>query len=140
MQKHETPLELTNDQLKAAALRYIDVLPKAVELLPSADQSLLKGSAGTAYLKLKGHRPLSGEDTERIIQQLGTDADKAIIQRFSLAQDLLSKRLTKNKWIGLIAEQANIPYLTIYRRINKPKDWKPKEIIQVVEVLQRLQV
>lgn len=140
MDDQNTPLELTNDQLKAAALRYVAVLSKAVELLPSADQSLLSGTAGVTYLKQKGHKPLTGEDTEAIIQSLGTVEDKTTIRQFTQAQVQISKRLMNNKWIVLIAEQAKLPYYTINRRVKKPSGWKAEEIIQVVDVLQRLQV
>ena len=140
MEEQNLPLELTNEQLKAAALRYIAVLSKAVELLPSANQSLLTGTTGVTYLKLKGHKPLSEEDTEKIIQSLGTDDDAKAIRLFPQAQDHLSKRLTNNKWIVLIAEQSKIPYWTMKRRISKPSGWKADEMIQVAEVLQRLQV
>lgn len=133
-------LELTNDQIKVVALRYLALLTKAAELLPSADPGLLSGTDGTIYLKQKGHRPLSGEDSERIIQSLGTDDDKVTIARFKQAQAALSKRLTKNKWIGLIVEQSGLPYLKMRRRIAKSEIWKAEEMIQIIDVLQRLQV
>lgn len=135
----ERPLELTNNQLKAITLHYMAIMTKATELLPTADPRLLTGSVGTTYLKQKGHRALSGDDSENIIQSLGTNDDKATIDEFKQAQVALSNQLKKSKWIGLIAELSKIPYLTIYRRIKKPKSWKAEEVIQIADALEKIQ-
>lgn len=140
MEEQDLPLALSDEQIKAAAFRYNAVLLKAIELLPSADPSLLAGTAGTTYLKQKGHRPLSGEDSENIIRALGTEEEKETISRFNQAQQVMSKRLNKNKWIGLIIEQSGLPYLKARRRIAKPELWKADEMIQIVDVLKRLQI
>ncbi len=140
MEEQDLPLEFTRDHLIAAAKRYFAVLEKARQLLPDAEDSLLSGSPGTTYLKKMGHRPLSSEDSEKIIQVLGTKADKEALVEFGQAQQALSKRLKKTKGIGLIMEQADVPYLKLRRRVAKPEMWKPQEMIQVVEVLKRLQL
>lgn len=140
MEEQDLPLEFTRDHLIAAAKRYIAVLQKARQLVPDAGDNLLSGSAGTIYLKKMGHRPLSGEDSERIIHALGSQEDKQALIEFSQAQQALSTRLKKTKGIGLIMEQADVPYLKQRRRVAKPEMWKPEEMIQVVEVLKRLQL
>ncbi|WP_020603021.1 hypothetical protein [Spirosoma spitsbergense] len=84
--------------------------------------------------------PLSEEDSENIILKLGTQTDIETIAQFGQARQSLSQRLKKNKWIGLISEQSGIPYLKVRRRIGKPELWKAGEMIQMAEVLQRLQV
>ncbi|WP_020603020.1 hypothetical protein [Spirosoma spitsbergense] len=40
----------------------------------------------------------------------------------------------------LKVQQADIPYLKQRRRVAKPEMWKLEEMIQVVEVLKRLQL
>ncbi len=140
MEEQDFPLEWTRDHLLVAAQRYITVLEKAKTLLPAAEDRLLSGSAGTVYLKKMGHRPLSGEDSERLIQTLGTDDDKRALISFSQAQQILSERLSKTKGIQFIMEQAGVPYLKQRRRLSKPELWKPHEMIQVVEVLKRMQI
>ena len=140
MEEQDLPLEFTRDHLIDAAKQYTAVLEKIRQLVPDADDSLLSGSAGTIYLKKMNHRPLSGEDNERIIQALGSDEDKQALITFHQAQQALSNRLKKTKGIGLIMEQANVPYLKQRRRAAKPEMWKPEEMIQVVEVLKQLQL
>lgn len=140
MEEQNLSPELTNGQLKIIAIQYEAILEKARQLLPNADQSLLAGTAGTVYLKQKGHRPLSEEDTENIIRALGTEEDKSVLTRFSHARVYLSTRLKKAKWIGLISEQTAIPYLKVRRRIAKPELWTSEEMVLLADVLQRLQL
>ena len=140
MEEQDLPLAFTREHLIAAAKRYIAVFEKARQLMPDADDNLLSGSAGTIYLKKMGHRPLSSEDSERIIQALGSQEDKQALIDFSHAQQAFSTRLKKTKGIGLIMQQADMPYLKQRRRIAKPDMWKPEEMIQVVEVLKRFQL
>ena len=132
------PLELTRDHLLAAANQYIPVAERAKELLGQADDSLLSGSAGTVYLKKMGHRPLSAEDSEKLILTLGSKEDQAALTAFSQAQQALSRRLQRTKGIGFIMEQAGIPYMQLRRRIAKPDLWKPEQVIEVIEVLKKL--
>lgn len=138
MEEQDMPLELTRDHLLAAANQYIPVAEKAKELLSQADDSLLSGSAGTVYLKKMGHRPLSGEDSEKLIQTLGSKEDQAALKLFNQAQQALSQRLQRTKGIGAIMEQAGIPYMQLRRRIAKPDLWKPEQMTEVIEVLKKL--
>lgn len=138
MEEQDMPLEWTRDHLLAAANRYIPVVEKAKELLGQADDSLLSGSAGTVYLKKMGHRPLSGEDSEKLIQTLGSEEDQAVLTTYSQAQEALSQRLQRTKGIGAIMEQAGIAYMQLRRRIAKPELWKPEQMIEVIEVLKKL--
>lgn len=138
MEEQDLPLALTRNQLIKAATQYIDVLKKAKDLLPNVDDKLLAGSAGTIYLKKKGHRPLSSEDSETIIKSLGTDEDRTALAEFAQAQQSLSERLKKTKGIVAVMELAGIPYLQHQRRISKPELWKPEQILKVVEVLKQM--
>jgi hypothetical protein len=140
MEEQDLPLEWTRDHLLTAAKRYIALQDKARELLPMADDSLLSGTPGTVYLKKMNHRPLSGEDSDKIIRALGSDEDKIALATFTQAQQALSERLKKTKGIGLIMEQAAVPYLKQRRRIANPAMWKAEEMISVVETLKRLQL
>jgi thymidylate synthase len=138
MEEQELPLTQTRDHLIKVATQYSEVLKKAKELLPNIDDKLLAGSAGTVYLKKKGHRALSSDDSENIIRALGSDEDKKALIDFAQAQQSLTDRLKKTKNIGAVMEQAGIHYLKQYRRLSKPELWKAEQIIQVVEALKQM--
>ncbi|GAA4465220.1 hypothetical protein GCM10023189_45530 [Nibrella saemangeumensis] len=127
-------------QILNVAQKYLTLQKKANVLARSASDELLSGSAGSAYLKRMGHRPLTTEDVERLINTLGSEEDRKALSAFQQAQELLNQRLWQTKNIGLVLEQAAIPYDLFYKRKKRPDLWKPEQMISIVDVLQRLRL
>ncbi len=134
------PFGAAEEQMLTAANEYSTVLEKANELVSQAPDAILSGSPSTIYLKKLGHRPLKTEDAEAVINTLGTDADKQVIIDFKQAQESLNERLQNTKNIGLVLKQSNVPYDQMYKRGKRPDLWKPEQIIQIIEVIRRLQL
>lgn len=137
---HYMPFGAAEEQIIDAAKNYSTVLHKASELVTQAPDELLSGSPATIYLKKLGHRPLTSEDLTNVINALGSADDKQIVLDFQQAQLELSQRLQQTKNIGLVLKQANIPYQQAYARFSRSDLWKPDQIIQIMEVLRRLQL
>lgn len=134
------PFGALEEQILQAAKNYIAVLEKADELVSKAPDQILSGSSSTIYLKKLGHRPLKIEDSEAVINALGSDEDKLVISEFHQAQQGISQRLQNTKNIGLVLKQAKVPYDQMYKRLTRTDLWKPEQIVQIMEVLQRLQL
>ena len=134
------PFGALEEQILQAAKNYIAVLEKADELVSKAPDQILSGSSSTIYLKNLGHRPLKIEDSEAVINALGSDEDKLVISEFHQAQQGISQRLQNTKNIGLVLKQAKVPYDQMYKRLTRTDLWKPEQIVQIMEVLQRLQL
>src|ERR671933_522129 len=131
------PFGALEEQILQAAKNYIAVLEKADELVSKAPDQILSGSSSTIYLKKLGHRPLKIEDSEAVINALGSDEDKLVISEFHQAQQGISQRLQNTKNIGLVLKQAKVPYDQMYKRLTRTDLWKPEQIVQIMEVLQR---
>ena len=134
------PFGDAEEQILTVAEQYKEVLERASELVGQVSDDILSGTASTIYLKKLGHRALKIEESEGIINAIGTDSDKQIIIRFHEAQEALVKRLQNTKSIGLLLKQAKIPYDQAYKRSKRPDLWKPEQMIQILEVLKRLQL
>ncbi|GAB2547299.1 hypothetical protein [Spirosoma aerophilum] len=141
------PIEVDDNKLReidavisSATQRYIAVQGKTKELLDRGEDRLLSGSPGTVYLKKLGHRALSTDDFENLIQALGTQEDKQALIDFAQAQLDLQERLKSTKVIGLVLEQAGITRDLLYKRAKRPDLWKPEEVVKIMEVLDRLRV
>lgn len=133
-------LEVQDQEIRATAERYRQAQQKADQLKVEAEDRLLAGTAGTIYLKKKGHRPLSVTDVEQIIRAMGNEEDNQSLTDFTQAQINLSQRLQGAKNIGLILEQAGITYMNYYKRLSQPELWKAEQMIAIVDVLDRLRV
>jgi hypothetical protein len=83
---------------------------------------------------------LTTEDVQSLISALGSADDKQIVLDFQQAQLELSQRLQHTKNIGLVLKQAKIPYQQAYARFSRSDLWKPEQMIQIMEVLRRLQL
>lgn len=138
--KRIMPFGAIEEQILDAARNYITVLEKANSLVSQASDGLLSGSSSTVYLKKLGHRPLKAEDSEALINALGNDEDKRLMAEFQQAQQAISDRLQQTKNIGLVLKQAKIPYDQVYKRAKRTDLWKPEQMIQIMEVLRRLQL
>jgi hypothetical protein len=134
------PFGAIEEQILQAATDYLAVLDKANELVSQANDDLISGSASTVYLKKLGHRPLKTEDSEAIINALGSEEDRQAVINFKKAQESISERLQNTKNIGLVLKQAKIPYDQVYKRAKRTDLWKPEQMIQIIEVIRRLQV
>lgn len=134
------PFGAAEEQIIDAAKNYSTVLHKASELVTQAPDELLSGSPATIYLKKMGHRPLTAEDLKNIISALGSADDKQSLLDFQQAQQAITQRLQNTKNIGLVLKQANIPYQQAYARFSRSDLWKPEQMIQILEVLRRLQL
>ncbi|GAA4419291.1 hypothetical protein GCM10023187_53460 [Nibrella viscosa] len=133
-------LGTTDAQIVEAAQKYLTLQKKANELASSASDELLSGSSGSVYLKRMGHRSLTTEDIERIINTLGSEQDREFLQAFQRAQESLNLRLVKTNYLRLVLEQAGIPQDSYYSRRKRPDLWKPEQMITLIEVLQRLRL
>lgn len=134
------PFGATEEQIINAAKNYLTTLEKTGELVSQATDDLFSGSPATIYLKKLGHRPLTAEDYQNLINALGSEQDKQILHDFHQAQQAITHRLQRTKSIGLVLKQAKIPYQQAYARFRRSDLWKPEQMIQIVEVLQRLQL
>ncbi|AUD06723.1 hypothetical protein [Spirosoma pollinicola] len=134
------PFGAVEEQIIDAAKNYSTVLHKATELVSQATDDLFSGTPATIYLKKMGHRQLTSEELKNIITALGSAEDKQIVQDFQQAQLELSQRLQNTKNIGLLLKQAKIPYQQAYARFSRSDLWKPEQMIQIMEVLRRLQL
>lgn len=134
------PFGAAEEQIIDAANNYTTVLLKASELVTQASDDLLSGSPATIYLKKMGHRPLTTEDYKNVINALGSTEDQQTFLDFEQAQEHLSQRLQNTKNIGLVLKQAKIPYQQAYARFSRSDLWKPEQMIQIMEVLRRLQL
>lgn len=134
------PFGATEEQIIDAAKNYLATLEKTGELVSQAPDDLFSGSPATIYLKKLGHRPLTAEDYQNLINALGSEQDKQILHDFQQAQQAITHRLQHTKSIGLVLRQAKIPYQQAYARFSRSDLWKPEQMIQIVEVLQRLQL
>lgn len=135
--------DMSLDEIKDIAVQYQGLTEHAHTLLEQGqvEDRLLTGSNSHKYLKVKGHRALTKEDIESIINALGTEAERKAIPVFSQAQIDLTERLKNTQHIGLIMQQADINYNSqYYKRVTRPDLWKPEQIIRVIEVLQRLRL
>ena len=129
------------EQIINAAQNYVNVLQKAEELVSQATDDLLSGSPATIYLKKLGHRPLTSEDSDSVINALGSADDKRMVHEFRQAQEAMSERLQQTKSIGLVLKQAKvISYNLAHKRIKRSDLWKPEQMIQIMEVIKRLQL
>lgn len=134
-------LAVQDKEIRTAAERYIKTKQKADELKADAEDRLFAGSAGTVYLKKLGHRPLSTPDVNQLIGAMGDEEDKQSLTDFADAQQKLSQRLKPlSQHIGLILEQAEVPYFQYRRRLEQVDLWKPEQMIAIVDVLDRLRV
>ena len=138
--KEDDTLESLDATIRLAAEKYIALQRAANEMKAEAEDRLFTGSPGTIYLKKRGHRKLSVEDISQLISAKGTDEDRAALAEFATAQTNLSERLQKADSIGLILKQAEIAYMNYYKRIGQPELWTPEQVIQIVDVLDRLRV
>ena len=137
---HYMPFGAAEEQIIDAAKNYSTVLHKASELVTQASDDLLSGSPATIYLKKLGHIPLTTEDVQSLISALGSMVDKQIVLDFQQAQLELSQRLQNTNNIGLVLKQAKIPYQQAYARFSRSDLWKPEQMIQIMDVLRRLQL
>ncbi|GAA4459309.1 hypothetical protein GCM10023189_32800 [Nibrella saemangeumensis] len=133
-------LGTTDEQIVEAAQKYLTLRKKANELASSASDELLSGSAGSVYLKRMGHRPLTTEDVDRLINTLGCEEDRESLLAFQQAQESLNQRLGNAHYLRLILEQADISQDSYYSRRKRPDLWRPEQMISLVEVLQRLRL
>jgi uncharacterized protein YqeY len=133
-------LEQIDEHILQVATNHLAAAEHAKQLLEKAEDRLISGSPGTISLKRYGHRPLSQNDVDSIINALGSDVDKQAIANLGNAQRALSERLKGTAHVGLVIEQAHIPYAQYYQRSLKPELWKPEQMVAVVEVLKRLRV
>lgn len=129
---------ISDDQILVAAKRYQETISKAPGLLEKAGDELISGSAQTIYLKRMGHRALSSEDVEKIMNALGSEADKRAMVLFEAAQHALTKRMKAAKAKGIILDQANISLPEWRRRVENPLLWKTSQVEKVIEVLKRI--
>ena len=134
------PFGADEEQILEAARKYLTVLEKANGLVSQVKDDLISGSPSTVYLKKLGHRPLTSADSESIIHALGTEEDKQILTDFRQAQEAISQRLQNTKNIGLLLKQSKIPYDQHYKRVKRTDLWKPEQMIQLLEVIKRLQL
>ena len=139
-EEQSMPFGAIEEQILAAAKQYILLLEKVNELVGQAPDAILSGSPSTIYLKKLGHRPLTSEDSQAVINALGTEQDKQLVVDFGLAQEAISQRLQVTKNIGLVLKQAKIPYDQVYKRFKRTDLWKPEQMIQIIDVLRRLQL
>lgn len=133
-------LKPNDDFILQVAQDHLAAAEHAKQLLVDAEDRLIAGSPGTIALKRYGHRPLSPADVENIIAVHGSTVDKQAIADLGRAQRALSDRMKLVKHIGLVLEQADIPYPQYYQRLSKPELWKPQQMVTVIEVLKRLQI
>lgn len=140
MEGNDAQMGFSDDQILAATKRFMDAQAKVKDLLEKAGDDLISGSAQTIYLKRMGHRPLSAEDAERIINALGSEQDKRSIQAFEGAQRALTQRMKTAKAKGIILAQANISLPEWRKRVDNPLLWKAEQVVKVVEVLKRIGV
>ena len=133
---------LESDQaIRLAAERYAQTIQKADELKVEAEDRLFSGSPGSIYLKRLGHRALTSDEKEKIIEAKGTQKDKEVIIAFSEAQAELSRRLKPiSQHIRLVLDQAEVPYPNYYMRLKRPSLWKHDQMIRIIDVLARLQI
>ena len=134
------PFGAVEEQILQAATSYLTLLEKANELVGQVPDGVITGSASSIYLKKLGHRALKSEEVEAIIKALGTEEDKQALDAFRQAQEDISQRLQNTKNIGLVLKQAKIPYDQVYKRSKRTDLWKPEQMIQIMEVLKRLQL
>lgn len=140
IEEHIMPFGATEEQILQAATNFLTVLQKANELVGQVPDDLLPGSPSTVYLKKLGHRPLTSEDLEAVINSLGSEEDKRLMGEFRQAQEAISQRLLNTKNIGIVLKQSKIPYDQVYKRSKRTDLWKPEQMIQIMEVLKRLQL
>ncbi|MDB5243660.1 MAG: hypothetical protein JWP57_4285 [Spirosoma sp.] len=140
--KADDEMALESDlAIRHAAERYLETLRKVDELKGEAEERLFSGSPGSIYLKRLGHRSLTVEEKEGIIEAKGTEEDKQSIISFREAQINLNNRLKPlSQFISLVHDQAGLPRGTYYRRLKRPGLWTADEIIRVLDVLARIQI
>jgi hypothetical protein len=134
------PFGASDEQILEAAKNFLVLLDKANDLVRHVPDGVLSGSDNTVYLKKLGHRPLKLEDTEAVIYALGTEQDKRYMAEFRQAQQDISIRLKNTRNIGLVVEQAQVPYDQVYKRASHTSRWKPEQMIAIMETLRRLQL
>lgn len=132
-------LKFQDEIIQRAADAYIKTLQEVNQLKADAEDRHLSGSPGTIYLKKMGHRALTVDDINQLIEAKGSDEQRAARIAFVEAQESLSRRLKPlSQNIRMILEQAEIPYPQYYKRLTQPDLWKPEQMLRVIEVLDRL--
>lgn len=139
----EREAQLPRDaEMLQRAQQYADLEKQAQDQLkdwlPNAELRHLSGSKESAYLKKLGHRPLTKGDITNLVNVYGNEQQQQVIMAFKQAQTDLSKRLEKTSNLGLVLKQAGINYNTYYLRNKEPERWKAGEVIDVMNVLERL--
>ena len=141
--QREAQLHHDTEILRIAA-QYIELMKQAViqakEWLPDVELRHLSGSEESAYLKKKGHRPLTKGDLTTLILLYGDADQKQTVESFKVAQGDVSKRLEGMSNLGLLLSQAEVNYNTYYIRRKDPERWKAEEIINIMNVLERLKL
>ena len=126
------------------AVQYSELEKQAEEQakswLTDAELRYLSGSKESAYLKKLGHRPLTKGDIISLVLVYGSEQQKQVITAFKQVQTDLSLRLEKTSNLGLVLKQAGINYNTYYLRNKEPERWKAGEVIDVMNVLERLKL
>ena len=154
MAKDKVKETLSGPQLEAQLAHDAEILRIAIqysELEKQAEEQAknwvtdvelrhLSGSKETAYLKKLGHRPLTKGDIINLVLVYGSEQQKQVVADFKQAQADLSNRLEKTSNLGLVLKQAGINYNTYYLRNKEPGRWKADEIIEVMNVLERLRL
>jgi hypothetical protein len=129
-----------DDKILADTHRYLALKGRQSELLEQAEDRHISGSPGTVYLKRLGHRALSSEDFESIVNAVGSPEDKQTLVDFRTAQQRLQERLNNTRSIGLVLEQADIQRNLFYKRVERYDLWKPEEVVRIMEVVKRIQL
>lgn len=130
----------SDDQIRQVATEFTQLLETAKQLAPTAESRLITGARSTVFMKKKGQRELSEEDIQNLIGRYGDEHQKQLFDLFPEVQKALTARLQETKYIGLILEQADIPYPQYFTRIERPDLWKPDQILRIIDVLKRLQL